>query len=422
LPAHKVVITGIGLATPLGSGWLTFGRAIQAGGAHFEALDSAYIDPVPAARVLEDPLVGLSRLEAKLSDRHAQLALHAAERALQQAGLADQPAVRRSAGVYVGCGSGPTESIQRAYHDQMVDGGMHGLSLLRCLPSGAAALLALRHGLHGPALTQAAACASSTLALGEALRAIRHGYLDLALAGGAEAPFGACTLKAWDGLRVLAPVGDDPGRACRPFDRERRGLVLGEGAVFFVLESQAHARSRGAPVWAVLEGFGASCDAHHWTEPCAAGQAEAMRAALHDAQIEPGDVHGINAHGTGTVAGDQAEAESIAQVFGTRERAPWVHSTKSLHGHLLGASGAIELAAAIACMSRGRMPGTRNLAQTDAPGLRLVPATGAALPQAALMLSNSFAFGGGNACLVVSATRDRSMPDGPPGGPPATGP
>ena len=408
------MITGVGLATPLGHDGTAFARSLFNGGALFRWSASAYAKALPAARIDADLALGLSRSELKTGDRHAHLALLASTRALQHAGLEGRPALRQ-AGVYLGCGSGPTESNQRAYREQMLEGGLHGLSLLRCLPSGGAAMLAMRHGLSGPSHTQAAACASSAMALGEALRAIRHGYLDLALAGGAEAPFGDTTIKAWERLRVLADREDDgdaladpeanAGRACRPFDRDRRGLVLGEGAVLFVLESEGHARARGARVLAVLEGFGATCDAHHWTEPRADGQVQAMQAALDDARLQTSDIHGINAHGTGTVVGDAVEAESIARLFGNGDAAPWVHSTKSLHGHLLGASGAIELAAVIACLHAGRMPATRNLEQVGVTGLRLVQHRPAALPQAAVMLSNSFAFGGGNACLVVSGRR-----------------
>lgn len=405
MPGREVVVTGIGVSTPMGDGWPAFVAALFGGGACFAPVHSRYAHPLPGARVAADPALGLSRAEARTSDRHAQLALHAATQALQQAGLDREPDLRQHAGVYSACGSGPTESNQRAYHEQLLEGGLHGLSLLRCLPSNAAALLAMRHGLGGSNHTQAGACAASTLALGDAMRAVRHGYLDVALAGGAEAPFGDVTLKAWDRLRVLAPIGDDANTACRPFDRQRRGLVLGEGAAFVVLESREHAQARGATVLAVIEGFGAACDAHHWTDPSPDGQVRAMQAALHDARLAPGDVHAINAHGTGTPVGDAAEAASIARVFGSGPAAPWVHASKSLHGHLLGASGAVELAVVIACLHAGRLPGTRNLQQPDVPGLRLSMGEGAALPPAAVMLSNSFAFGGSNACLLVSGRR-----------------
>lgn len=405
MPAPRVVITGIGVATPMGACWSDFVSALFAGGARFAPVHTAYANPVAGARVDFDPTLSLSRVEARTSDRHAQLALHAGSQALRQAGLDDRPDLRRHMAVSVGCGSGPTHANQTAYHEQMVEGGLHGLSLLRCLPSNAAALVAMRHGLGGPSQTQGGACAASTLAIGEALRALRHGYIDLALVGGAEAPFGDVTIKAWDRLRVLAPLGDDANRSCRPFDLTRQGLVLGEGAAFFVLETEAHAARRGVPALAAIDGFGASCDAQHWTDPQPDGQVRAMQAALADAGLQPGAVQAVNAHGTATQAGDAAEAESIVRVFGSAADAPWVHASKSLHGHLLGASGAVELAVVVACLQAARVPATRNLRRPGVPGLRLVTGDGQALAPAATMLSNSFAFGGGNACLVVSGLR-----------------
>lgn len=189
----------------------------------------------------------------------------------------------------------------------------------------------------------------------------------------------------------------------RPFDRARRGLALGEGAAFFVLESVESAQRRGARVHAVLSGFGASADAYHWTEPHVDGQVRAMRAALRDAGICETDVAAINAHGTGTHVCDKVEAESIATVFGTASGAPWVYSSKPVHGHALGASGALELAASIASLRAGLVPFTGNLSTADDLPVHLVRGEPAPLDPAAAVLSNSFAFGGRNACLILRA-------------------
>jgi 3-oxoacyl-[acyl-carrier-protein] synthase II len=310
----------------------------------------------------------------------------------------------------VGCASGPTESVNASYAALHQRGRLPGLTLLRCLPSGPAAGVAIRHGLRGPNQTYASACASSSVAIGEALRAIRHGYLDMALAGGTEAPFGDGTLKAWEALRMLAPLGEeseaegDASSVCRPFDRSRCGIVLGEGAVFYVLESAEKARARGATVLACLAGYAASGDAHHWTEPSAEGQVRAMTGALADARLSPHDIGYINAYGPGTPMGDRVEASSIAEVFGAGAAGPWVSSTKATHGHLLGASGAIELAASVVALHTGRVPPTRNLREPDehCPA-NLVRGTAVPLPAGRAVLSNSFAFGGSNACLVVCA-------------------
>ncbi len=407
---RQVVITGIGLVTPLGDSLAEFGAALYGPGACFAAVSSRHAQPLPGARVRSDLGEGLQRSELLLADRSTQLALIASTHALRDAGWAgDAPELQRC-GVFVGCASGPTESVNASYATLHQRGRLPGLTLLRCLPNGAAAGVAIRHGLRGPNQTYASACASSTLAIGEALRAIRHGYLDMAVAGGTEAPFGDGTLKAWEALRMLAPLGDeadaegDAANACRPFDRSRCGLVLGEGAVFYVLESAEHAAARGARVLARLHGFAASGDGHHWTEPSAEGQVRAMEGALDDARMSPRDIGYINAYGPGTPLGDRVEAGSIASVFGAEPFGPWVSSTKATHGHLLGASGAVELAASVVALRTGRVPPTRNLREPDEGcPVQLVCEESVALRPGSAVLSNSFAFGGSNACLIVGA-------------------
>jgi 3-oxoacyl-[acyl-carrier-protein] synthase II len=407
---RRVLITGIGLVTPLGETLAAFSQALSCGHSGFAAVKSSHSDEVPGARVHSDLTEGLTRSELMLADRSTQLALRAAALALRDAGWdADDPEWERC-GLFVGSGSGPTEAVHTAHASLHSSGRMAGTSLLRCLPSGAASAIAIRHHLRGQTQTYTSACASSAQAIGEAMRAIRHGYIDVALVGGTEAPFGGSTIKAWEAMRVLAPMGDNIAQACRPFDRSRRGIVLGEGAAFFVLESQARARSRGVHqlAHAQLAGYGAAGDGHHWTEPNAGGQAQAMFEAIHDAGLQPQDIGAINAHGTGTAVGDQVEARSIGSLFESKRRndasAPWVSSTKGHHGHLLGASGAIEMAAAIATLKTGNVPATRNLNEADAENtLRLVRGKPARLREGSAVLSNSFAFGGSNACLVLKA-------------------
>ena len=400
--AREVVITGVGLVTALGDTLDRFACALHAQTGSFEAVAFERSRTVPGARVREDLGVGLSRAEAAIADRSTRLALLAATRALDTARLP----VRSEApqcGVFVGCGTGPAESVNDAYAAMHTRGRMPGLALLRCLPSAAAGALAVRFGLHGPAQTYSSACASSAMAIGEAMRSIRHGYLDLALAGGTEAPFGDGTLMAWEGMRVLAAVGEDANAACRPFDRHRGGIVLGEGAVFFVLEAADHAEARGCAALARIAGYGSSGDGHHWTEPSARGQVQAIEAALDDARMTPADIVAINAHGTATEVGDRVEAESIATVFGSGAKGPPVSSTKAAHGHLLGASGAIELAASLVTVRSGRVPATRNLLHPDEGcPINLVRSQPLDLGRRGAVLSNSFAFGGSNACLVLA--------------------
>jgi 3-oxoacyl-[acyl-carrier-protein] synthase II len=219
--------------------------------------------------------------------------------------------------------------------------------------------------------------------------------------GGCEAPFGDASIKAWDALRVLAPLPEDANTACRPFDLSRQGVVLGEGAVFFLLEARSQVQRRKARAVGQVLGYGASGDGCHATEPDVGGQVQAMQAALADAQLGPTDIAAINAHGTGTPVGDAVEMCAIATVFGIAAGAPWVSSTKAVHGHLLGASGAIEMAACLAGLQQRQWPATRNLRHADpSQGLRLVAGAAVPLPANAVVLSNSFAFGGSNACLV----------------------
>lgn len=397
---RQVVVTGIGLATPLGDDFGAFATRLFEGDGPFVRLDTAHARPIVAARAAPH-LIAPPEDERVATDPSVRLALHAGLQALRQSGWDRADEAWRATGVYAGSGSGPTENVEVSHAALHRSGRLPGLTLLRCLPSGAAAALAIEFGLAGPNLSLNSACASSTLAIGEALRAIRHGYLERALVGGTESPFGAGTIKAWEAMRVLAPPEDDPTRCCRPFDQRRRGIVLGEGAVFFVIESEAGARARGAPVLARLLGYGAAGDARHWTEPDVQGQVNAMRAAIDDAGLRPNEIGAINAHGTGTPVGDRVEADSIRAVF--RDRVPPVSATKSVHGHLLGGSGAIELAASIATLQRGLAPPTRNLDEPD-PACAITVVRGAPSPlSAATVLSNSFAFGGSNACLVIGA-------------------
>lgn len=372
-----------------------------------ERVRSRYASPVPGMRVTGDWQSALTHAEQSRNDRSVQLAWLAGQRALQDAGWSagaqELGPLWSECAVLAGNSSGPVESLSQSHAQLHATGRVPVTTLLRCMPSSPSASLAMRFGLHGAAQTITSACASSTIAIGEGLRSIRHGYCQMALVGGTEAPFADGTLKAWEALRLLAPCGDDPAQACRPFDANRGGLVLGEAAVFFVLEEESSARARGAHIHAVIAGYSAGADAHQWTVPCAGGQARTMRRALDDAELNAEDIGLINAYGTGTVIGDGVEAQSIAQVFGTGTDAPWVYSTKSLHGHALGASGALELAALIATLQQQCVPATRNLHDPDDLPLNLVYGAPRPLGRRRHALSNSFAFGGSNACLVVSA-------------------
>ena len=269
--------------------------------------------------------------------------------------------------------------------------------------NAAAAHISIDHALRGPSLTYSTACSSSAIAIGEACRAIRHGYADLAIAGGAESLLNLGTIRAWEALRTLANEDpEDPSTSCRPFSKDRSGLVLGEGAGIVVLETEEHARARGATIYAELAGYGAASDASHLTKPSQEGQAAAMRMALADAGLDGDRIGYINAHGTATLAGDVSETAAIKEVFGPHARRLAVSSTKSMHGHLMGATGAVEFITAILALQRGSLPPTANLRVPDPEcDLDYVANTARTGVTLEAVMSNSFAFGGSNAVLVA---------------------
>jgi 3-oxoacyl-[acyl-carrier-protein] synthase II len=358
----------------------------------------------PAARVPVLP----SRADADpaLLDPVTSFALIAGREAWSQSKLPHAP--ESAVGVYIGTGMGGAASMQRGYVDILKrEIPPQPLTILSAMANAPAAHLSMRLGLKGPNLTFSSACASSATAIGEALHAIRHGRLDCVLAGGAEACVVAGVLRGWESLRILAPAREPDGAAsCRPFSRDREGIVLGEGAALCVLESLESAERRGAPVLAELLGYGAGADASHIAIPNVDGQARAISAALHDAGLRPADIDYVNAHGTGTRIGDACETLALKRVFGERAGAVPVSSTKSVHGHLLGAAGALELAAGLMAM-RGRfLPATMHLGEPD-PDCDLdyvanAPRRGVAVRR---FMSNSFAFGGSNAVLIAGELR-----------------
>ena len=405
---QDVVITGIGLVTPMGHTL----EAVRA--AYLEGRSAVRSQPpgpngrARAAAFLDDDLTaGLPLATVKMLDRTSLMALHASDRAMADAGLARGAFDPTRAGTFLGCGSGAVNAHYDIDDALIRRDAMSALAILRVLPNGPASHVAIRHGLEGECVMHTVACASSASAIGQAMRLIRWGLLDMALVGGVEAPMATDTLRGWEAMRVTAKIDPaHPGAACRPYSLDRTGLVLGEGAALFVIESAAHAKARGARVHARLAGFGASCDAVHITMPEQKGQAAAMRAALADAGLAPDAIGYINAHGTATMQGDVIETRSVREVFGAQaDRVP-MSSTKSIHGHWLGASGAIELTAAILALGEGLLAPTINLDVPDpACDLDYVPnhaRTGVALDA---VMSNSFAFGGSNASLVLGAAR-----------------
>jgi len=261
--------------------------------------------------------------------------------------------------------------------------------------------VSIKYGFKGPNHSVVTACSSGAHAIGEAMRFIQHGQADWMLAGGSDAPITYGVIRAWEAMRVLAPENGDAARACRPFSADRRGIVIGEGAAVLLLEEYEVARKRGARIYAELAGYGANSDASHITQPSVEGPARAMQLALDDAGLNPEEVDYINAHGTATRVNDVVETRAIKQVFGARAGKIPVSSTKSMHGHVMGASGAIELVATVEALRRGVLPPTANYSKPDPDcDLDYVP-NQAREQKVRAALSNSFAFGGLNAVLVV---------------------
>ncbi len=406
---RRVAITGLGVVSPLGNGTEAFFAGLTAGRSGVRRLEGPFDRPLasavgaPVAFEAEDYFPG-PRL--RMLDRVSQFALVAAGEALAQS-HALEGLDRARAGVFVGTGMGGSQTTDDGYRTLYGERSdrVKPYSVLMAMNNAAAAWIGLDHGLQGPNLTYSTACSSSAVAIGEAARRIAGGEAQVMIAGGAEAPLTFGTLKAWEALRTLAAEdARDPSASCKPFAKDRSGLVLGEGAAMVVLEDRERALARGVPILAELAGYGLCTDASHITRPSVDGQAQAMALALASAGAAPEAIDYINAHGTGTPANDAVETAAIKKVFGERAYAIPVSSTKSMHGHLLGAAGALELVAAVMAMRRGILPPTLHLALPDPEcDLDYVANEARKKPGIGCVMSSSFAFGGTNAVLIATA-------------------
>lgn len=412
----RVLITGMGAISPLGADrHETFAAALAGRSAVTQAPDAIahWLPNVLVAPVTSEPTAGLDDRYASL-DRATQFAMQAASQALDDAGMTATPEDARRVGVYVGIGFGGAQTVDSLYARLMktpVQPGrapmVHPLSVPRMMSNAAAATVSMHFGLRGPSNTYSVACASSATAIGEAFRAIRDGYIDAAVVIGTEAMLTPGAMLAWNALRVMArPFADDPARSCRPFDRARSGFVLGEGAAAIVLESAERAATRGRDGMGELCGYGCSSDAAHLTAPSAEEQVTAMRQALAQAGLEPAQIDYLNAHGTATDAGDVVEAQSIRMAFGAAADRLAVSSTKSMHGHLIGASGILEFVISVMAMNQGALPPTATLDDPDPRcDLDFIPGQARLDCDIAAVMSNSFAFGGSNVSLVARRCR-----------------
>lgn len=412
---RRVVVTGIGAITPIGCGRAGLWCGLRRGRPVIRSITR--FDPAPfrsqVAAEIDDfvPADHMQADRARRADRCSQLAVAASRMALADAGLdgAGSRAARRAA-VFVGSALGGVP-FGEEQHARFLSRGIRAVEpalALTVFGGAPAANVAIEFGLTGPIVGNANSCASGAVAIGEAAHAIRHGTVEVAVAGGAEAPLSPLTFGAFDLIRALSTLNATPTGASRPFDRERDGFVMAEGAAILVLESWDHARRRGALPYAELLGYGATNDAYHMVRPLPSGHqaARAMLLALREARRSPREIDYVNAHATATPLGDAAEARALHHIFGAVPNQPPVSGTKGLYGHPLGASGAIEAAITVLALVHGWLPPTTNLDHPDpACTLQHVPPTGCASPVEVAM-TNSFGFGGINASLVLSRFTD----------------
>jgi nodulation protein E len=397
---HRVVVTGAGVLSALGHNCNDFWQGLSAGRSGIQPLqavdrsllrfqNAAEVQGFDASQYFEEKEIGLL-------DRFAQFGVVAARQAIAQAGIEWNDELRESTAIVTGsCVGGQNtedEGFVNLYRKNIPR--VNPLTIPRTMENAAASRISLETGIVGPTYTVSTACSSANHAIGQAFWMVRSGAVRMAIAGGSEAVFSLGFLKAWEAMRVVSPD------TCRPFSKDRRGLILGEGGAMLVLEPLEAARARGAKIYGEIAGFGMSSDAYHITQPSPEGAVRAMRAALSDAALQPEDIGYINAHGTATQANDATETAAIRKLFGAHAEQVAVSSTKSMHGHALGAAGAIEAVATLLSLCNGVLPPTANFTLPDpACDLDVIP-NQARKMQVECALSNSFAFGGLNAVLA----------------------
>jgi 3-oxoacyl-[acyl-carrier-protein] synthase II len=408
---RRVAVTGMGVVSPLGNSAAEVFFRCRSGRSGIRALEA------PFAHRLGSPIAGVAPFDGtahfegpklRMLDRVSQMALFAAAQAIRDA-RCDWPKTDLDrTGVFMGCGMGGIQSNDEGFRSLYAEKSdrIKPFTVLMGMHNAPAAWVAMEHGIRGPSLTYSTACSSSAVAIGEAWLRVASGTLDLALAGGAEAPLSFGSMKAWEALHTVARMdGQRAPTSCKPFSKNRSGMVLGEGAALLVLEAWDAAVERGAAIHGEILGYGLCTDPGHITQPSALGQARAIQEALRSAGLQAAEVDAINAHGTGTLANDVAETEAIKAVFGARASRIPISATKALHGHLLGAAGALECLVSLLAMQHAVLMPTMHLDEADPQcDLDYVANEARMLVPTRTMLSNSFAFGGSNAVLALRAT------------------
>jgi 3-oxoacyl-(acyl-carrier-protein) synthase len=409
---RRVAVTGLGIVSPLGSSAEDLLANATAGRSAIRRLNETWckrlVSPL-AACVTFSGEEHFAPPKLRMLDRVSQFAVVAARQAIEDARLDIASADRQRMGVFLGTGMGGSQTSDDGYHTLYAEQSdrIKPFTILMGMTNAPAAWIGIEYGVTGPNLTYSTACSSSAVSIGEAWLRLRNGDLDIALAGGAEAPLSFGALKAWEALHTLASEDPtDPSTSCKPFSKNRTGMVLGEGAAIVVLEDWERAIKRGATIHGELIGYGLVTDASHITRPTVGGQAAAMHAALQAAACAPASIDAINAHGTGTQANDAVETAAIKAVFGHDAYRIPISATKAIHGHLLGASGALEFVLALLAMQREVLLPTMHLelAAEDCD-LDYVPNCARHDVKINTVMSSSFAFGGTNAVLVARAAQ-----------------
>jgi nodulation protein E len=398
---RRVAITGTGAISALGTNTAEFAESLRLGRSGIGPIQSSDMSQIRFQNGAEvkdyshQPYFDDRR--ADFMDRFAQFAVIAAREAVSDSGIVWTPELLETAAIITGScvGGQSTEDIGFTEVYKLGHNRVHPLTIPKTMANAGASHISMEFGITGPAFTISTACSSAGHAIGQAFAMVRSGMVDLAITGGSEAPFSFGILKAWEAMRVVSPD------TCRPFSKDRRGMVLGEGAAMFVIEPLDAARARGARIHAEIVGFGMSADACHITQPSKEGAARAMQAALRDSGLAPEQIGYINAHGTATPANDPTETAAIRSVFGSHADRLAISSTKSMHGHALGAAAALECLATVLALRDGILPPTANFNQPDPEcDLDIIP-NQAREQQVEYAMSNSFAFGGLNAVLLL---------------------
>lgn len=405
---RRVVITGMGVLSPIGRSVAEVVESLKSGKSGIRRIEPPKLSGAYPAGVVEGSfLEGFGPIERPFLERCHELAIVAAAQAISDAGVETFEHYGARAGLHYGNVNGGSSSVQGWCEDLLVNGKQKArpFTAMTIMSNAGGAQIAIRNKILGPVLTHASACASSGVAIGEAMRAIADGYLDIAVAGGAEAPLSEALISVFDGTRALSKLDqDDASKTCKPFSRDRSGLVLGEGAAFLVLEAEEVAQRRGAKCYGYVLGYGVSCDASHIGQPATEGQIRCLEQALSSAGIGAADVQYVNAHATATRGGDEIEAAAIRAVFGANEDSAFVSSTKSVHGHLLGATSALECLITVASINESVMPASSHLGEVDEKcNLNHVgesPRKECVIDRA---VSFSCGFGGTNAALVIGS-------------------